>query len=61
MYEDKGLFTQLFELISTENATLVKVFIEKFLKAYELIDQSSLQEYLYMLLSIVTPDLQPSI
>jgi len=38
MYEGKGLFTQLFELISTENAALVKVFIEKFLKAYELID-----------------------
>jgi hypothetical protein len=52
MCEDRGVFTQMIQLISFENSSIAKTFNEKFLKAVEVVNNAQVEVYVPLLISL---------
>ena len=52
MCEDRGVFTQMIQLISFENSSIAKTFSEKFLKAVEVVNNAQVLVYVPLLISL---------
>lgn len=57
MCEDRGVFTQMIQLISFENPQTTKTFTEKFLKVTESVTNAQVRVYVPLLITLSSVDM----